>query len=406
MTIMNRPSHWILGFFAVVGGTLWWTGALKDYLAARPADPPRRVESDPRSVAVKHTVAPPKPQLSEVGGTIVDRRGWPVVAAKVRLIGGGEAETAETDAYGRFRIRGPGAMNRILRVEAPGRHAPMDVHGSVESLALVMQDALPWTEPETAVGQSAAVADDLLVGEGWVRDSAGEAVAGASVVVRETGASTRTDETGRYVLPLPSGAHTFVAWSTAGEVAVTDTVVPPRKQGKLPLPDLHLARGNTLRGRLRDDDGQSLVGAAIVIENAGVRRTVRTEQGGLFVATGIATGDLRVSVLPVRGHVGRRIAAVVDGDADLGEIVLARAEREPLRIQVVDPDGVPRPFVHVVADQAAGLCRAYGQADAHGVVVLAALGSGETRFEVRDTDLEPVNVVSWDELERRLAVAR
>lgn len=139
--LMSRPSHWILGFFAVVGGVLWWSGTVHDYLAARPAESLPRSEGEPRSVAVHHNVELPKPAPSEVAGTIVDRRGWPVVAAKVRLVDG--TETVETDAFGRFRIRGPGAVNRTLRIEAPGRQAPLLVQGGVDELALVMQDALP-----------------------------------------------------------------------------------------------------------------------------------------------------------------------------------------------------------------------------------------------------------------------
>lgn len=415
----------------MVGGALWWTGALSEYLAARPADlPGRSAKETPGSgatgsgatgsgatgngsvsVAMRNPanggrVAPPKPAMSEVVGTVVDRRGWPVVAARVRLLGVGGSEAVETDASGRFRIRGPSAVNRLLKIEAPGLHAPLAVRGSVEDLALVMQDPMPWAEAETARSALAeANADDLLVGEGWVRDHAGNPAVGASVMVRETGASTRCDEQGRFIVPLSKGSYTLVAWNTAGEIAVTDTTASPRKQGKLPLPELQLAQGYTLRGRLRDDEGQSVVDASIVVDNAGVSRTVRSEQGGLFVLPGIVSGDLRVTILPVRGHVGRRTRFVVDGNADLGDVVLARADREPLRITVIDGEGSPQPFVYVVADQSEGLCRACAETDVKGVAVFTGLGSGETRFEVRNTNLEPMQVTKFDAEARRLVVA-
>ncbi len=409
--LMSRPSHWILGFFAVVGGVLWWSGTVHDYLAARPAESLPRSEGEPRSVAVRHNVELPKPAPSEVAGTIVDRRGWPVVAAKVRLVDG--TETVETDAFGRFRIRGPGAVNRTLRIEAPGRQAPLLVQGGVDELALVMQDALPWLESAAVAGLGGGGSggvtpngpDELLFGEGWVRTAAGEPAGGAKVTVRETGACARTDESGRYVLPLPAGPFTLVSWDERGEVVQSETVTPPRRQGKLPLPELRLAAGHTLRGRLRDAEGQSLVGAAIVIDNVGVSRTVRTEQGGLFVVDGLVSGELTVTVLPFRGHLGRRIPANVVGDADLEDLVVVHAEREPLRVLIVDQDGVARPFVHVVADQDAGLRRAYGQSDVRGMVVLTGLGVGETRIEVRDADHRAMQVTSWDAAARRLSVA-
>jgi hypothetical protein len=417
---MSRPSHWILGFFAVVGGALWWSGVLQDRLVARPAEPVARGEGGAREVSL-HRSGSGKPAplangngaglgsaraiASEVFGLVVDRRGWPVVWAKVKLLGGDES--TETDAFGQFRIRGPGAANRMLRIEAPGRHAPLVVRGGVSELALVMQDALPWASEPAA--KEPAVAE-LLVGEGWVRSAAGEPAAGAKVVVRETGASARTDASGRYVVSLPAGPFSVVAWDDANGVAATESAAAPRRQGKLPLPDLRLAKGHVVRGRLRDADGQDLVGAPIVVDNLDVIRTVRSEQGGLFAVPALLSGELTITVLPHQGHLGRRIPAIVEGDADLGDVAVARAEREPLRLQVVDLGGAAQPFVHVVADQVDGLCRAYGQSDARGVVVLAGLGAlgGEgqaTSFEVRDPDLRPMQVAAFDAQARMLRVA-
>ena len=417
---MSRPSHWILGFFAVVGGALWWSGVLQDRLVARPAEPVARGEGGLREVSLhrggsgKQTpiengngagLGPTRAIASEVFGLVVDRRGWPVVWAKVKLLGGDES--TETDAFGQFRIRGSGAANRMLRIEAPGRHAPLVVRGGVSELALVMQDALPWaTEP---AAKEPLVAEPL-VGEGWVRSVGGEPAVGAKVVVRETGASARTDASGRYVVSLPAGPFSVVAWDDANGVAATESAAAPRRQGKLPLPDLRLAKGHLVRGRLRDADGQDLVGAPIVVDNVGVTRTVRSEQGGLFAVPALLSGELTITVLPHQGHLGRRIPAIVEGDADLGDVAVARAEREPLRLQIVDLGGAAQPFVHVVADQVDGLCRAYGQSDARGVVVLAGLGvlGGEgqaTSFEVRDPDLRPMQVAAFDAQARTLRVA-
>lgn len=420
---MTRPSHWILGLFACVGGALWLSGSVQEFLAAKPAESsivgnrgnasqkssqkstratPIAADGSRRASSQGRARTPDAPKLSEVAGTVLDRRGWPVVAARVRFAHDAAVEPVETDAFGRFRLRGFAAVNRWLSIEAPGRHAPLLVHGSTQDLPVVLHDALPWAEPATAAAASPDV--DLLVGEGWVRTAKGEPAVGAHVMVAETKASARVDDQGRFLLPLPPTACTITAWTANGECKVLECPVPLRKEGKVPLPEVDLAVGHTLRGRLRDPDGGSMVDAAIVVANAGVERTVRSEQGGLFVANGLVSGDVTVSVLPTRGHLPRRVHVVLERDADMGDVELARAEREPLRISVASRDGEARPFVHVVADQAEGLCRAYGQANARGEVSFVGIGTEALSFEVRDTELVPMTVLSFSAENRRLVV--
>lgn len=402
---MNRPSHWILGFLAVLGGALWWTGALEDYLSARPAAAVRTEQPVP--VVVRRDSSPPPPLLtnSEVFGRVVDRLGYPVVQAKVRVTGE-EGEPVATDARGRFRLTVSGAVHRRLRIEAPGRHAAVEVAGSLDEIDVVLQDAMPWSaaEPVPARAEQSA---GLRFGEGWVKGHDGRGVAGARVTVRETGATAQTQENGQYLIPLEAGPCTLVAYDGRGGVKASDTLtILPRRQGKEPLPPLQLADGPTLRGQLINTDGEPLVDAAVIVETGGIRRVTRTGQGGQFSVAGLVAGDCELVVLPHRGHLGRRIQLSVEGDANLPEVKVQRPRQEPLRLHVVDEAGMPQPFVHVVADQVGGLCRAYAQADADGLVILRGLGDGdEIDFSVRDRQLEPLTV-AYDELRRVLVVAQ
>lgn len=398
---MNRPSHWILGFLAVLGGSLWWTGALQDYLSARPSAEARVEQPKRGPVVIRSDAPPPRPTNSEVSGRVVDRMGFPVVSARVRVAGEG-GEPVTTDARGRFRLTVSGAVHKRLRIEAPGRHDPVEVQGSVDELAVVLQDALPW---ET--GAPTTVADQpkgLLVGEGWVKDHDGRRVAGARVTVRETGATALTDENGQYVMPLTDGPYTLVAYDGEGGVATSRTMTPPRPQGKVPLPELQLESGPTLRGRLISAEGEPLADAALRVETGGIQRVARTEQGGWFTIAGLVPGECELIVLPHRGHLGTRVPLVIEQDANLNEVVVQRPQQEPLRLSVVDAIGSAQPFCHVVAEQLGGLTRAYGQADAEGVVTLRGLGQGGIEFEVRDPALQPLAVTGFDEARRTLVV--
>ena len=68
---------------------------------------------------------------------------------------------------------------------------------------------------------------------------------------------------------------------------------------------------------------------------------------------------------------------------------------------------LPQPSVHVVAEQAGGLCRAYGRADSTGSVWLSGLGAHSSlKFEVRDVSLDVLPIQDFDPTEPALIVAR
>lgn len=405
---MNRPSHWILGFLAVLGGTLWCTGALQDYLSAQPVLEVRGDATRREPVRVqKQGDAPPPVVNSEVVGRVIDRLGFPVAAAHVR-VAGEDGEPVMTDSEGRFRLTVSGAVHKRLRIEALGRHAPVEVKGSVDPIEVVLQDALPEGWQTAAATATAPQPAGLLFGEGFVKDAQGRHAAGVRVTVAETGASARTDENGRYTIPLGEGPCTLVAFDQHGGVATSKTDTPPQQMGRVPCPELRLQPGPTLRGVLRNTDGEPLVGAAFVVATGGIRRTEHTGPGGVFAVPGLVAGAAELIVLPHRGHQGVRLPLEIHGDVDLeDDVKVQRFRQEPVRLQVLDTAGTRQSWVHVVAEQIGGLTRAYGQADADGLVMLRGLGDVPTEFEVRDDPtLEPLAVAGYDEQQGRLLVAR
>ncbi len=431
---MNRPSHWILASLLATGVTLWATGAAGEWLEGHPADVTAKVADsdagtpnpDPeRRVLRRPEGRAPTPvefTVHEIAGRVVDRGGWPVEAARVyrrphdhgrwqnAWRGDSAGEVVETDARGRFRLEWSGPLVGTVCVEAEGRHAPAYVRPSLDGLQIVLQDPLPdaWLAAEAAsvAADAPEVRESLLVGEGFLKGPEGIEIPGARIQTREFGALAVSDETGRYLLPIAPGPMSLIAWDTAGHVATAEAPDPGRNQGMVPLPELVLRPGLELRGRVVDGDGQPVVDASVSIENSGSLRSARTDETGHFTVAGLAPVETAVTVSPHRGHLGLRRVAMVEHDLDIGDIRLERPRQEPLRLTVVDSARRPMPWVHVVADQEEGLCRAYARASQQGEVVLAGLGSGPVAFEVRDPEMEPVHVEDFDLDSRMLVVSR
>lgn len=397
---MNRPSHWLVAFFVVLGGVLWWGGQLERIVEAQPA--PATADPTSTSVVVRRPArAEPRPTYSVMVGRVIDRLGWPVVGAEI-TVPGQDGVRAVSDADGRFEITVAGAIHRTLRVEARGRHEAEQVRGSLDELVVVMQDAAPWARERDVLRRFDG--DGLLIGEGFVKDVAGSSVARARVVVRGTPAGVLSDPVGRYTIPLPTGPSSVVAFDTNGRVAASAPMSHARNQGKVPLPDLVLRDGITLRGRLVDDDGAPCGGATLVLDNDGVTRRSSTDESGGFAIAGLIAGDSHLTVLPHAGHLSLERRLAIDADTDLGDLVFERASQVPMRLTVVDGEHRPIAHAHVVAEQTSWR-RAYGQANEFGQVCLAGLGSGPIEFEVRSDESKPLAVVGWDAVERELVVS-
>ncbi len=398
---MNRPSHWILAFLVVGGGALWATGGLERILEASRSSHVTRAAASRKDV-VQLNRTPPAPAYAEVRGRVVDRMGWPVVAAAVDVPGSDRAPVL-TDTDGRFRLELSGAVRRALRITAPGRHDPELVRGSLDEIEVVLQDALPWTKAPEA----SPVTSSLLVGEGYLKDGTGAPAAHARVVVRPSGALAETDRTGRFVVPLPEGPASLVAWNAEGQVAVSDELRFARREGKVPLPDLVIRPGETVRGRMVDADGEPVSGMALVVDNIGARHLAHSAPDGSFLVHGLARGETTLTAIPDRGMLGFRKSLDVEGDAMLGDVTVARVPQQPLRVRVVDGADRGQGYVHVVAEQAEGLRRAYGLTDGAGEVALAGLAVDEaTLFEVRDAGFAPVSILGYEPARHALIVSR
>ncbi len=425
---MNRPSHWILLFFALGGTSLWWTGGLEKIL--QPSDQPAVVaesdnptgttaesastgpitedpsESGPRVVSSPNKRLPVGPTWS-VMGRVIDRLGWPVPAARIDVAGVDAGEPVSADDEGEFRLGLSGRASRELRITAPGKSAA--TVGIVESTpqTVVLEDALPFAPASDDVATSRQAepvgsVSGLLAGEGYLVGPDGEPSASAIVAVRETGVVTRADDKGMYRIPLspPPATCTLIAYDTAGNVAIGEPFEPLRPQGLLDLPELELEPGGQIRGVVRDSVGNPVVGVAVEVSGDGTRRQVVTSEGGFFMIGGLAGIDYDLTVFPHRGHLGM-CQRVASGSVDLD---LAMHRSRPLRIQVVDRAAVPQADVHVVADEG-GLRRAYARADAEGEALFRGLGPGPYAFTVRHpVDFTQIDVVEYRSDDRVLVV--
>lgn len=375
---MVRPSHYLVLFTIVFLIVAW--GLIGGGWGSGPAVQGSG-EREPR---------PWFPQTihTEVVGKVLDRFGWPVPDAWVRV--GDEAE-ARTDSEGRFRLPVIGPLAVDLEVTAPDHAVAWErVHAaSGEPVVLVLGDAAPWEFPSGPKPRPEAT---KLGGEGFLRNANGSPVVGAVVTVRETGARARSDEVGRYEVALPHETALLVAYSADGLLGETELHNPPARQGLTPIPPMLMAPGAGVQGVLRDPDGEPMVGAALILEGEGARRRAEAGVDGLFRIRGLLTGDYVLTVLPFRGFLGFQLPVYLAGtDGDLQDLALL--PQVPLRIQVVGEAGEPRSMAHVLAEES-GLRRALGQADEFGWVSLIGLAGGNLRFEVRTAvDFRPLLVL-------------
>ena len=168
--------------------------------------------------------------------------------------------------------------------------------------------------------------------KGRVLDSRGEAVGGAVVVLESGDAPApagqagahifrdlltrnlkpdvehRTDSQGRFAIPnVMQGSYVLAARHEAfGPNRTHPFAVPPA--GETVVPDVVLARGASIRGRVRLKDGLPDPEATVQVSSAaggapsmGSMRTVRTDADGRFEVAGLAVGQYRVAVVQRAG---------------------------------------------------------------------------------------------------------
>ncbi|HLQ37344.1 MAG TPA: hypothetical protein VK348_06070, partial [Planctomycetota bacterium] len=224
-------------------------------------------------------------------------------------------------------------------------------------------------------------------GEGFVVDKDGGPVAHALVTVGETGACARTDEIGRYRLPLAPTVTLVVNQPEGGDgngvCARSEPLQFAASTGLVPLPELVVQRGATIRGTVRRKGGEGMAGVPLLLSGGGLVRCVESGQNGMFRIAGLLQGDYELAALPWRGALGgRQQVALQQGAADC-ELQVGEASQRRLRVVTAAGAPVPNAYVTTSVD---GLRRAVDRADGNGWVEVQSGTAEATTFEVRTAD--------------------
>jgi len=258
-------------------------------------------------------------------------------------------------------------------------HSGQDIHLGTDGVSGTVQD--PDGHPVTGAVVSATAA-------------AGDSSAG--FLVAETGLD------GRYTIQgIDPGVYRVTATSPGFKVA-TAYPVELAEGGGVVTVDFALEPGGTLHGRLVDDFGNGIAGAAVLVAPAGSvdpwgggAATSVTDVNGSFSLTTPGDGPLDVTALP-GGWAPVRLRGVVPptGDEDL----LLRAGRGgSLRVVVVDVEGSPqrgvmliaRPVPPFLGSELAGLLTPPVPTDAAGAILFSGLAPGGYAVTVNGRDDVP-----------------
>lgn len=394
-----RPSHVLAAWAVLVLSVFALRGDLR--LAAPAAatvaeQPPAQVAGPVvvRAESATRRIARPAHTCK---GRVVDAMGFLVVGAEVV---GADRPLARTDADGAFAIdlpegvpldvlvRGKGLQPRRLRLVA----------SSPDPVLVRLEPAAPWDAEPAAMPASSS-----LRGEGLVRTEQGQPLAGAWVTALGSDVWSRTDEIGRYVLPLPSSHVTLLVHQSEapgearGFAARTEPIDVDRTQGLVPLPEIVAVPASVIRGVVRDPRGMPVEGVPVQVRGEGIARLFETGPGGIFRLGGLQTGHYEVRPFAYRGALGRPEAVTLSGAIADCDLHLQAADERRLRL--LDEQGSPVARAYVAATFA-GERNSIAQTDDDGwtaVVVSAAEPGAGTTFEVRTgASHEPVEVRRYE----------
>lgn len=393
---LHRPSLVIAAWGAVLVGVFVVRGDLRVASAVRRGEPPVAVPATPTAPVVVTAGRSPRHALAEPRqrrGRVVDALGFLVVGAEVLA---GERSLARTDADGAFAIevadggsldvlvRGKGLQSRRLRIGS----------ASPDPLVVQLLPGAPWDREPAALPATTA-----LRGEGLVHDAQGAPLSGAWVTAIGSNTWSCTDDIGRYVLPLPSGAVTLaVHRADGGDVrglaARSEPIDVGRTSGIAPLPGIVAAIAGAIRGVVRDSHGSPVEGVPLQASGEGVVRTCESGPGGFFRLGGLAAGRYVVRPFAYRGDVGRPHEVVLDHTAivDCDLHLVPTGER---RLRLLDERGAPVGRAWVVA-AFAGERSSVSQTDATGWTAFVSCEDErvpDVAFEVRTgPEFEPLPV--------------
>jgi protocatechuate 3,4-dioxygenase beta subunit len=240
-----------------------------------------------------------------LAGRVVDADGRPIADANVMAMGGTSGESTQTDPDGRFRVLGldPGAYQVFAShpryASAPPRRIEL-ADRSVTDLELRLT-ASPRVVGRVEPPTEAAITVDPD------RDPAG------FEPTMWTAIDQRSRPDGSFeVTPITAGAHTIAAKATDGRRGQATVVVPAQGDATVVI---RLEDGGSIAGTVRDQQGQAVVGAAVIIRKtsgAVVRRMIVngvetsadraiTDRAGAYLMRGLEAGRYELAVLDERG---------------------------------------------------------------------------------------------------------
>ncbi len=387
--VLKRPSVLVGAWTVIVVAVFVARGDLR--IAATPSQPfaggSVPGSSEPRSRDHSASIAPVVVRAPANGraaptvtrrGRVFDAMGFLVVGAEVVAM---DRPPVRTDADGSFQLDLAAAGTADVLVRADGLRPVWlrTSEGSPDALALQLVPSAPWDQPPAPPLPLPA-----LRAEGHARGVDGQPLAGAFVTVRGGGVWARTDDIGRFVLPLPSTTATLLVHAPdggaldTGFAGASQPVVSPREHGAVPVPDLIAEAGAVVRGIVRDARGQPAASVPVWVRGDGLQRIVETGYGGEFRIGGLLHGRYDARPFAFRGAIGVTQEIVLDGQVVDVDLHLVAADE--VRLRVVDEGGGPVGGVHV-ASSIGGVRRGVARTDGEGFVSVPV--AAQTDFEVR-----------------------
>lgn len=404
----KRPSVVVVLCSAIVIGGALVRGDLRVESAsalrtgANGATLPRR-SGEP--VVVKPERAPRNPDVAEttVHGRVLDSRGFLVVGAEVSSSRG--QPVVRTDADGEFKatVLANGATNLLVRYQGHRSCWINPQPCSPDPLIVRLGPLAPW-DREAA---QPAVAAAALTGEGIVRNADGKPLVGAYVKAAGTDVWSKTDDIGRYVLPLPGPTATLVvhhpgSTGDSGFAVRSEPLTFDRSNGVVPLPELVAAPGSQIRGTLRDSRGVPVGGVPVQVRGEGLARVFESNVSGAFRIAGLLPGHYEIRAFAYRGAIGLQQQVVLDRPVVDCELQMQNLVER--RLRVLDESGSPvrRAYVATAVD---GARQSVAQADAEGWAAVC-VAPGDVQFEVRGADgVAAMSVRRYESEPSRLVVA-
>jgi hypothetical protein len=318
-----------------------------------------------------------------VHGRVLDSRGFLVVGAEVSSARG--QPVVRTDADGEFKatVLADGSTNLLVRYQGHRGCWINPSPCSPDPLLVRLGPVAPWDHepPEPARAPAA------LTGEGIVRNAAGKPLVGAYVKAAGTDVWSRTDDIGRYVLPLPGSTATLVvhhpgSTGDSGFAARSEPLTFDRSSGVVPLPELVAAAGSQIRGTLRDSRGIPVGGVPVQVRGEGLARVFESNVSGAFRIAGLLPGRYEIRAFAFRGAIGVRQEVALDRPVVDCELQMQNLVER--RLRVLDESGSPvrRAYVASAVD---GARQSVAQADAEGWAAVC-VAPGDVQFEVRRAD--------------------